>query len=121
MSVTSTNGLAGLRLLNQIGYDSVAQQIGRLVARFHAAASAAGFIVRTPASPARRGALVVVQSLDAPALVARLAERDIVASARGNGLRISFHAYNNEADVDTVMVALEANADLLARSMARAL
>jgi selenocysteine lyase/cysteine desulfurase len=113
--------LAGLRLLNQIGYAGVAQQVGRLAARFHAAASAAGFVVRTPASPARRGALVVVQSLDAATLVARLAERDIVASSRGNGLRISFHAYNNDADVDAVMAALEANADLLERSMARAL
>jgi selenocysteine lyase/cysteine desulfurase len=112
--------LAGLRLLNQIGYAGVAQQVGRLAARFHAAASAAGFVVRTPASPARRGALVVVQSLDAATLVARLAERDIVASSRGNGLRISFHAYNNDADVDAVMAALEANADLLERSMARA-
>jgi selenocysteine lyase/cysteine desulfurase len=111
--------LAGLRLLDQIGYDSVAEQVGRLVARYHTAASGAGFVLRTPASPARRGALVVVQSLDAPALVARLAERGIVASSRGNGLRVSFHAYNNDADVDAVMAALEANAELLERSMAR--
>ncbi len=113
--------LAGLRLLDQIGYDSAAEHVGRLVARYYTAASGAGFVVRTPASPARRGALVVVQSLDAPALVSRLAERGIVASSRGNGLRVSFHAYNNEADVDAVMAALEANADLLERSVARAL
>jgi selenocysteine lyase/cysteine desulfurase len=105
--------LAGLQLLNQIGYDTVARQIAALVARFQGAASAAGFVVRTPASPGRRGPLVVVQSVDAPALVACLAKRDIVASARGNGLRISFHAYNSEADVDAVMAALEANANLV--------
>jgi selenocysteine lyase/cysteine desulfurase len=105
--------LAALQLLNQIGYDAVARQIDLLVARFHAAASAAGFVVRTPASPDRRGALVVVQSVDAPALVAILAQQGIVTSARGNGLRVSFHAYNNEADVDTVVAALEANANLV--------
>ena len=111
--------LAALRLLDRIGYDSVAEQVGRLV-RNHTGASDAGFVVRTPASPARRGALVVVQSLDAPALVARLAERGIVASSRGNGLRVSFHAYNNDADVDAVMAALEANADLLGRAVTHA-
>jgi selenocysteine lyase/cysteine desulfurase len=111
--------LAALQLLDRIGYDAVARQISALVARFHAAATAAGFVVRTPAEPARRGPLVVVQSVDAPQLVARLAERGIIASARGNGLRISFHAYNNDADVDAVMAALEANAGLLERSMAQ--
>lgn len=105
--------LAALRLLDEIGYAAVAAQIARLTARFHAAASAAGFVVRTPADPRRRGPLVVVQCLDAAALVERLAARSIIASARGNGLRVSFHAYNNEADVDAVMSALEANVDLL--------
>ena len=94
---------------NEIGYDVVASQIGRLVARFHEAASAAGFIVRTPRNPRARGPLVVVQSVDAPALVERLAGQGVIASARGNGLRISFHAYNNEADVDAVVAALKVN------------
>jgi selenocysteine lyase/cysteine desulfurase len=107
--------LAALRLLNEIGREAVARQIARLVARFHDAATAAGFVVRTPADARRRGPLVVVQSLDAPALVERLAASGIVASARGNGLRVSFHAYNNETDVDAVIAALEANAALLAR------
>ena len=61
----------------------------------------------------RRAPLVVVQSVDAPALVARLAARGIVASCRGNGLRVSFHAYNNEDDVDAVVEALQAESALL--------
>ena len=105
--------LAALQLLDEIGYDTVATQIARLVARYHDAASAAGFVVRTPADPRQRGPLVVVQSFDAPALVERLAANGIVASARGNGLRVSFHAYNNEADVDAVVAALEQQAQLL--------
>jgi selenocysteine lyase/cysteine desulfurase len=111
--------LAALRLLDRIGYDVASAQIRRLVTRFHHATSGAGFVVRTPTDPDRRGPLVVVRSVDAPSLVARLAERGIVASARGNGLRISFHAYNNDADIDAVVAALEANAELLERSMAQ--
>ena len=111
--------LAALRLLDEIGYEVVAAEIGRLVTRLHDAATAAGFILRTPKDPARRGPLVVVQSVNAPELVMRLAQRGIIASSRGDGLRISFHAYNNDADVDAVLAALAANADLLKRSLAQ--
>jgi selenocysteine lyase/cysteine desulfurase len=111
--------LGALRLLDRVGYDVVREQIARLVARFYAAASDAGFVVRTPSIPAQRGPLVVVQSVDAATLVERLAARGIVASSRGNGLRISFHAYNNDEDVDAVMAALKANADLMERASGR--
>jgi selenocysteine lyase/cysteine desulfurase len=110
--------LGGLALLDRIGYDVVGQYVERLVERYRSAADARGFHVRTPAEPARRGPLVVVQSLDAPAMVARLAARGIIASCRGNGLRVSFHAYNNEADVDAVVSALEAESALLERATA---
>jgi selenocysteine lyase/cysteine desulfurase len=113
--------IAGLDLLDRIGYDAAGQQIARLVARYRSAADASGFVVRTPSEPERRGPLVVVRSLDAPALVSRLATRGIVASCRGNGLRVSFHAYNNEEDVDAVAAALEAEAALLERSTAPSL
>ena len=112
---------ATLGLLDRIGYDVIGRQVAGLVDRYRSAAEAAGFVVRTPADPARRGPLVVVQSVDAPALVARLAARGIVASCRGNGLRVSFHAYNNEADVDAVIEALHAESALLERSAARAI
>ena len=113
--------LSALGLLDRIGYDVVGQQVSSLVERYRAAAEASGFVVRTPADPARRGPLVVVQSVDAPVLVTRLAARGIVASSRGNGLRVSFHAYNNEADVDAVVEALQAESALLERSAAKAI
>jgi selenocysteine lyase/cysteine desulfurase len=110
--------LGGLSLLNRIGYDVVGAHVERLVERYRAAAEAGGFVVKTPAEPARRGPLVVVESLDAPQMVSRLAARGIVASCRGNGLRVSFHAYNNEEDVDAVVSALEAESALLVRHTA---
>jgi selenocysteine lyase/cysteine desulfurase len=112
--------LSALDLLNRIGYDVVGEQVDRLVERYCSAADASGFVVRTPAAPERRGPLVVVQSVDAPLLVSRLAARGIVASCRGNGLRVSFHAYNNEGDVDAVVTALEAESALLERAATRA-
>jgi selenocysteine lyase/cysteine desulfurase len=108
--------LSALMLLEQIGSATVERQVAMLVERYRSAAAVRGFVVRTPAEPSRRGPLVVVQSVDAPALVARLASRGIIASCRGNGLRISFHAYNDESDVDAVVAALEEEANLLERA-----
>ena len=45
----------------------------------------------------------------------RLEARGIIASARGTGLRVSFHAYNTDGDVDAVLDALDANAALIDR------
>ena len=67
---------------------------------------------------ADRGPLVVVESTDGPSLVSRLAARGIIASCRGNGLRVSFHAYNNDDDVTTVVGALQQEAGLLVRTPA---
>ncbi|HMB79790.1 MAG TPA: aminotransferase class V-fold PLP-dependent enzyme, partial [Vicinamibacterales bacterium] len=100
--------LAALELLDRVGYDAVGTQVERLVSRYASAARDAGFVVRTPSAPERRGPLVVVQSTDGPALVAKLAARGIIASCRGNGLRVAFHAYNDDADVDAVIEGLVA-------------
>jgi len=107
---------AGLALLESIGLDAVERQVSRLVGRFADGVRAQGFDVATPADPARRGPLVVVRSTDAGELVRRLATRGIIASARGTGLRVSFHAYNNDADVDAVLAALETERPLVCRA-----
>src|SRR5262245_37439987 len=109
--------LAALDLLDRVGYGVIGRHVDRLTARFAGAAREAGFAVRTPVEADRRGPLVVVQSGDAPALVQRLAARGIVASCRGNGLRVAFHAYNTDADVDAVLAALQAEAALLIDSV----
>jgi selenocysteine lyase/cysteine desulfurase len=112
--------LAALTLLDELGYDAVGRQVEHLASRYAAAAADAGFVVRTPAAPDRRGPLVVVQCVDGPAVVEKLAARGIVASCRGNGLRVAFHAYNTEGDVDEVVRALVAESALLERAPATA-
>jgi selenocysteine lyase/cysteine desulfurase len=109
-----------LALLDSVGYDVVGRQVDHLAGRYASAAAGAGFLVRTPAASERRGPLVVVQSVDGPALVQKLAGRGIISSCRGNGLRVSFHAYNTEGDVDAVIRALLAESALLERAPATA-
>ncbi len=100
--------LAALELLDRVGYGEIARQVDQLTARYSDAARSRGYLVRTPSAATSRGPLVVVQSVDGPELVSKLAARGIVASCRGNGLRVSFHAYNTSADVDGVIAALGA-------------
>lgn len=98
---------AGIELLQSIGFGAIEQHIARLVNQFIDAARARKFDVITPQDPARRGPLVVLRIADAPEIVRQLEQRGIIASSRGNGVRISFHAYNNDDDVDGVLQALE--------------
>lgn len=98
---------AGIELLQTIGPAMIRTQVDRLVERFAGGARERGFDVATPDDAAERGPLVVVRTTDAAAMVARLEARGIIASARGTGLRVSFHAYNNDEDVDAVLEALD--------------
>ena len=107
---------AGIELLQTIGFAAIGEQVNRLVERFAGGARQRGFAVATPADAAARGPLVVVRTTDAAAMVRRLEGRGIIASARGTGLRVSFHAYNNDDDVDAVLAALDAEQALVCRA-----
>lgn len=92
---------AGIELLQSIGMEAVAAQIAKLTAALLQGAAEMGIRAKTPAGSA--GPLVVLRAKDAAALVAKLAERNIVVSSRHDGLRISFHAYNTLDDVRAVL------------------
>lgn len=99
---------AGIELIQQVGLTVIERRIAELVERFDRGARDGGFDVMTPADPARRGALVVLRVSNPVEVVHQLERQGIIASARGTGLRVSFHAYNNEQDVDTVLKTLVA-------------
>jgi selenocysteine lyase/cysteine desulfurase len=70
--------------------------------------------VATPRDPHRRGPLVAIASTDEHALVAALKADGIVTSSRDGNLRVSFHGYNDESDVEAVLAALHRHRHLLA-------
>jgi selenocysteine lyase/cysteine desulfurase len=63
----------------------------------------------TPTDDARRGPMIAIPANDAGALAIRLMERDIVASHRDNNLRLGFHFYNNDDDIEAVIAAMTDN------------
>jgi selenocysteine lyase/cysteine desulfurase len=104
---------AGMALLTEIGLENVAAQIAKLTQALLEGARDLGMQPKTPADSV--GPLVVLKCNDVEAVLARLAERDIVASGRHDGLRISFHVHNTLDDVREVLNALESCRELMAR------
>ena len=99
------------QLFEKIGMDEVARHVKSLTQQLLRSATEMGIVAKTPADSA--GPLVVLQSRDSAALVQKLAENQIVASNRHDGLRISFHVYNTTDDVDAVTEILKKNIDLM--------
>ncbi|MGH9498031.1 MAG: aminotransferase class V-fold PLP-dependent enzyme [Terriglobales bacterium] len=103
--------MAGIELLQEIGLDNVAAHITDLAQTLLRGARRLGVKAKTPGDSV--GPLIVLQSKDAAALVAKLAAEGIVCSSRHDGLRLALHIYNTPEDVVAVLQVLERNLDLL--------
>jgi selenocysteine lyase/cysteine desulfurase len=108
--------LPGFQLLQEIGLENVAAHIKKLAQSLLSSAHDLSIRAKTPADSA--GPLVVLQCKDSTLLVQKLAESNIVASNRHDGLRISFHVYNTMDDVKAVVEVLKKNIDLMVRDPA---
>ena len=104
---------AALKLLGSVGYEKIAQHISGLTKAFMEGAHALKIKIKTPADSV--GPLVVLQMKDSDAAVKKLATRNIVASNRMDGLRVSFHLYNTLEDVRAVLDVLNENLYLAVR------
>jgi selenocysteine lyase/cysteine desulfurase len=107
-------GLAGLRLVEELGVAETEEHVRGLTAALVAGVDELGGRVATPRDPERRGPLVAIASTDEHALVAALEAEGIVTSSRDGNLRVSFHGYNDLGDVETVVAALARHKNLLA-------
>ena len=103
-------GVAGVGLIEAAGVPAIAAHVRGLVGRLLGGLDEIG--ARVAARP--EGPLVCIRSTDAPALVEALAGDGIVASERDSNLRVSFHLYNTDDDVDAVLAALTRHRALLA-------
>jgi selenocysteine lyase/cysteine desulfurase len=108
-------GIAGIELMEEIGIAETREHVNALNSRLLDGLDELRARVVTPRRPKRRGALVCVAALDAPALVTALRREGIVTSERDDNLRISAHCYNSLEDVDAVLASLARHRRLLAR------
>jgi selenocysteine lyase/cysteine desulfurase len=104
---------AGIDLILALGVAEIEAHVRALSGECMDRLAQAGCQLATPREDTRRGPAVAVRANDDNALVAKLAERDVVTSCRDGNVRAMFHCYNNLADVDALIDALLSNRKLL--------
>ena len=96
-----------LTIIASMDAESVERHCLGLAETFRRAATERGLAV----SPAELPSQILALSVPDPeTLRARLSERGVIASVRGDSLRLGFHAYNDESDVAVALDALSAPA-----------
>jgi len=99
---------AGLKMILDVGTDVIEERIRHLTARCMDGLEQIGWPSVTPRHDGRRGPMVAIEAKNSAALLAALMERGIVTSYRDRNVRATFHFYNTEEDVDTLIAALAA-------------
>ena len=97
---------AALTLFEEIGKPRIEERIHELTDRLHGRLDAERLNVASPLKREQRSGITIIEMRDAPDIVKRLAERKIIVSARGKGLRVSVHIFNNFDDIDRLIAAL---------------
>ncbi len=108
-------GVAGMDLMDEIGIAETERHVAALTARLIEGLDRIGAKMVTPRDPARRGPMIAVASTDEHAMVTRLANDGILTTSRSGNIRLSWHCYNSEEDVEATITGLERHSDLLVR------
>jgi selenocysteine lyase/cysteine desulfurase len=85
---------------------AIQAHVQALTAALLARLDAAGIPSTTPRDPARHGANVCIAHDRAASIVAKMADRGVLAWNGRGRIRFSFHGYNHAAELDRIMDAL---------------
>jgi kynureninase len=97
----------GLEIIAEVTPERIRERQGELTDHVIACADDAGLPVRTPRDRAARGGVVNVGvGPEAGRLCHALLDRDVCTDFRGDGLRISPHVFNTEAEIDRCFAEL---------------
>src|SRR6266403_4744444 len=107
--VNSYAGEAGLKIILEVATDTIGERVQYLTRLYMDRLEEIGWPSITPRQDERHGPVICVRAKQVAQLFGRLTEQDIVTSFRDDNLRATFHFYNNEQDVDTLIQALLAH------------
>ncbi|HSY08811.1 MAG TPA: aminotransferase class V-fold PLP-dependent enzyme [Steroidobacteraceae bacterium] len=97
---------AGLKIILEVGTDAIENRVRQLTRRCMDRLEEIGWASVTPREPGRNGPMICVRAKQVAQLFAKLMEQDIVTSFRDDNLRATFHFYNSEEDVESLVTAL---------------
>ena len=91
---------AGMQIINEVGMDVIEERIAFLSQVAIAEADKRGLDMISPRDPARKGSNTAIRlTMNSHDMEVELAKRGVVASARGNVIRIAPHFYNTASEV----------------------
>lgn len=96
-----------LAYLEEIGVERIEQHVLALGGKLRRALVERGLTLLTPEDERRRGPNICFLCPDSAALVAALDARGVLVWGGDNRIRISLHAYNDEADIERLLAALD--------------
>lgn len=96
----------GLELIGGLDLARVERHVGRLVGQAAERLREGGVPLAMPEAAGAHGPQVAVAAADPMALAHRLNQRRVFP-ARGNVVRLSFHYFNDESDLDAACAAIE--------------
>lgn len=98
---------SGYELILKAGPENIRRKSVTQTTRFLARAAERGLQSKSPADSSRRGGTITLDVPHAPAIVAALAEREILIDSRPDvGLRLSPHYYNTDDELDACLDAI---------------
>ena len=100
---------AGLKIILEVGTDIIEERVQYLTRLYMDRLEEIGWPSITPRQDERHGPMVCIRAKQVAQLFGKLTQQDIVTSFRDDNLRATFHFYNNEQDVDTLIQALLAH------------
>ncbi len=92
-----------LDFLNKIGQGKIEERIYQLNDYLVGKLKESGIEIITPLARKYRSGITIIKLEDPEKIVKKLYRKKIVVSARGGGLRISLHVYNNRRDIDRLV------------------
>jgi len=98
----------GLDIVLEIGVDRLRKRTSELVTDVIERLSDAGYVLKTPDSPAERAGIVAIQMRDPPQAVRALASKKFIVDYRHDRLRVSPYFYNSPDDNERFVQALRA-------------
>lgn len=96
-----------LAYLEAVGIERIEQHVLALGGKLHRALRDRGLTLLTPEEPARRGPNICFAWPEPAALVRALEERGVLVWGGDGRIRVSFHLYNDETDIERLLAALD--------------